>query len=95
MRIFHAVEEHYQLGASHVVQIGVWARRSERHHALMRRAAGDPVERCARLEANRYAGAAGKVDDLLQARSAGALRHHHALQQPAGSQRFANRMNTA
>ena len=93
VRIFHAVEHHQHLGRGDGIEVGVLARRAEGDDALMGRAAGQPVQGGTRLKANGHAGAARQVDDLLQTRTAGALRDHDALQGVAGAQGLGNGMN--
>ena len=62
-------------------------------YALMRSAAGGPVQRIARLEAKRHGALARQIDDLLEPRAAGAPGNQNAVQGPAGAQGFADRMN--
>ena len=60
--------------------------------------AGVPASRSsdgARLEAHRHGGAARQVDDLLQARTAGALRNQDPVQRVARAQRLGHRVNAA
>ena len=63
--------------------------------ALVRGGTGQAVQRGARFEAHGHAGAAREVDDLLQARTAGALRDHDALEGVAGAQGFGDGMDAA
>ena len=95
VRILHAVEHHDQFRAAPRFEVGVLPRRAHRDDALVRSRPGQPVERGARLEAHRDAGAPRQVDNLLHARSAGALRDQDAFQGRARAQRFDNRMNAA
>ena len=95
VRIFHAVEHHEHLAIGHGIQVGVLARRAQGDHALMGRGTRQAVQRRARFEAHGNLGLARQVDDLLQARAAGALRDQDALQRIAGAQGFGDRMNAA
>ena len=63
--------------------------------ALVRRGTGQAVEGVTRLEADGDAGAPRQVDDLLQARAAGALRDHDAVDGVSGAQGFGDRMDPA
>ena len=95
VRIFHAIEHDHELRRGGGVEIGVLAGRAHGNHALMRGTAGQPIQRSARLEPHRHRGAPRQVDDLLQARSAGALRHQDAVERMLRPQRFRYRMNAA
>ena len=85
VRIFHAVEHDEHLARCDGFEVGVLARGAEGDDALVRGGTGQAVQRGARFEAHRHAGAAREIDDFLQARASGALRDHDALDGVAGS----------
>src|SRR5579872_4320994 len=81
VRVLDAVEEDQQLRARDAaLVIGVAMRRAERNHALVGCALRHAIQRLARLEADGDISLAAQIDDLLDARSAGAFRHKHAVE---------------
>jgi hypothetical protein len=60
---------------------------------LVRGLTREAVERGARLEADWDAGLTSVIDDLLQARSAGAASDVEAFDGASGGERFENRVN--
>ena len=95
VRIFHAVEHHQHLAGSDRIEVGVLARGAQGDHALVGRGTGQTVQGGTLFEAHGHAGAPREIDDLLQARTAGALRDHDALDGVTGAQGFGDRMDAA
>ncbi len=95
VRIFHAVQDDQQSRiGQHLIQLRITVRGAKRHHALMRRAIGCPIQRLARFKAQRDRAFPRQIDDFLQPGSAGAARDQHAIERAARAQSLANRMNS-
>src|ERR1035437_963900 len=95
VRIFDAVEHHQHFAWGHAVEVGIPPSGAHGHHALVRRGAGQAVERRARLKAHGYRSAPRQIDDFLQPRAAGALRYQQALERVLRPQSLRHRMNAA
>ena len=85
VRIFDAVQDDVQPAArSGLFERRISLRRTKRHDSLMGGAARRAVQLRARLEAHRDAALAAQLDQLLKARTGGALGHHDAVQGKSG-----------
>src|SRR5690349_4146473 len=93
VRILDAIEDYDELTRRGLLEVRVLARGAERDHALVGGTAGQPVERGALLEADRDGSAPRQVDDLLNARAAGALRDEDSFERAPGFERFDDRMD--
>ena len=72
-RVFHAIQQNQHARTpDDGVQIGVLSGGAQSYDALMGLNAGDAVERATIFKTERHVGGAGKVDDLLHTRAAGA-----------------------
>lgn len=92
--IFHAIENNQQLGAArHFVKRRVALRGGHDDHALVGRATRDPIERGARLKAQRNRTLARQIDNFLELNSARAACDQQTVKRASSLERFENRMN--
>lgn len=76
VRILDAIQDHVKAAARRrLVERSVSFRASKPDDALVRRAAGCPIQLLPRFETNRDAPLPAQIDDLLDTRSCRALRH--------------------
>ena len=95
VRIFHPVQYDEHLASRNRLEVGILARGAQRHHALVGCGTGQAVEGGPLFEPHGHAGTPREIDDLLQARPAGALRDHDTFDGVSGAQGFRHRMDAA
>jgi hypothetical protein len=95
MRVLDAVENHHEIARGGTVEIGVLPGGAHGEDSLVGAEAGETVESRARLEADGDVGAAREVDDLLDARAAGALGDEDTVEGPLGLEGFKNGVDSA
>jgi DNA-binding transcriptional MerR regulator len=95
VRILDAIQDHVKAAAGRrLFKCGVSLRASEPDYALVRRAAGRPIQLLPRFETNRHAALPAQIDDLLDTRSRRALRHQNPVERPPGPKRFPDGMDS-
>ncbi len=95
VRIFDAIENQQQLCAGKdILDFRIISGCAEGDHALMRHASARAIQGVARFKSYRYVVVAAEIDDLLQARPAGAAGNQNAIDGALRLERFPHRMNT-
>jgi hypothetical protein len=93
--IFHSIERYQEFrGRCYISQIGIFLLRPERDDALVSFRAGETIEGAAIFEADRRAGFARKIDDLLETVPPGSASDQYPLERALRPQCFDNRMNS-
>ncbi len=95
VRVLDAVQDHQKFRAlGDLIERDVPVRRAQRYDALVRGAAGQPVQSLARLETHGHGKLVTEFDDFLDARPGKAFGYENAGKRATGAERLKNRMDT-